>query len=84
MGMGKHRKQSHLRRSAGVAAATAAVGAGTLLGGPSALAAPAAAPATPPAGPVVPNGAPQSRLEKSTDSTIRSSQAAPAVVPEMH
>lgn len=43
--MGKHRKQSHLRRTAGVAAATAAVGAGTLLGGPAAQAAPAAAPA---------------------------------------
>ncbi|OJY52647.1 MULTISPECIES: L,D-transpeptidase [unclassified Pseudonocardia] len=43
--MGKHRKQSHLGRTAGVAAAMAAVGAGTLLGGPSALAAPATAPA---------------------------------------
>ncbi len=51
--MAKHRKQSHLRRTAGVAAATAAVGAGTLLGGPSALAAPAVAPApTAPAGDV--------------------------------
>jgi hypothetical protein len=48
--MGKHSKQSHLRRSAGVAAAAAAVGAGTLLGGSVAMAAPAAAPAPAPAG----------------------------------
>ncbi len=49
--MGKHSKQSHLRRSASVAVATAAMGVGMLLGGPAAQAAPAAAPA--PAGDAV-------------------------------
>jgi lipoprotein-anchoring transpeptidase ErfK/SrfK len=44
--VGKHSKPSHLRRSAGMVAATTAVGAGSLLGGPSALAA-TPAPAVP-------------------------------------
>lgn len=48
--MAKHRKQSHLRRTASVAAAAAAVGVGTLLSGPVAMAAPAAAPTPVPAG----------------------------------
>ena len=47
--MGKHSKQSHLRRSTSMAAAAAAVGAGTMLSGPSAIAAPTTAPSLAPA-----------------------------------
>jgi len=48
--MAKHRKQSHLRRSVSVTAASAAVGIGTLLGGPAAAEAAPAATAPAPAG----------------------------------